>query len=76
MKLQEDDVIMINYRKLNYSPIVKKKDWFEANKEALRRDGWRLPTRMHLKQILKENDIEAFKKPRKKSEENIETKED
>jgi spermidine synthase len=65
MKLEENDVIIINFRKPNIAPIIKKKEWFEKNKTALNVDGWRLPTKEHLKDILKENEIEPYKKERK-----------
>lgn len=61
MELQQDEIIIINWRKINFSPLIKKKEWFELNKDALLRDGWRLPTRLHLKQIMKDNDLTPFK---------------
>ena len=69
MQLEEDDIIIVNYKKLNFSPQVKKKDWYDRNKNALLVDGWRLPTRMHFEQILEENEIIPFKKERKKKKE-------
>jgi len=69
MQLQENDIILYNYRRSSIAPIIKKKDWYERNKESLNLDGWRIPTKQHLKQILDENEIQPFKKERKKKKE-------
>ncbi len=69
MQLQENEIILYNYRRSSVAPIIKKKDWYERNKESLSLDGWRLPSKQHLKQILDENEIQPFKKERKKKKE-------
>ena len=69
MQLQENDIILYNYRRSSVAPIIKKKDWYERNKESLNLDGWRPTNKQHLKQILDENEIIPFKKERKKKKE-------
>lgn len=75
MQLLEDDVILVKFRGAKVAPIIKKKQWYEQNKTALLSDGWRVPGKTELKEILKENEIEPFKKTRKKKSEPLEGEE-
>ncbi len=72
MQLLEDDIILVRFRGAKISPIIKKKQWYENNKDVLLQDGWRIADKKELKEILKENEIEPFKKTRKKKTEPLE----
>jgi len=75
MQLQEDDIILIKFKGGIIAPIIKKKRWYEDNKDSLLSDGWRIANKSEFKEILKENEIEPFKKVRKKKTEPIEGEE-
>ena len=75
MQLQEDDIILVKFKGGIIAPIIKKKQWYENNKDVLLQDGWRIADKKELKEILKENEIEPFKKVRKKKPEPLEGEE-
>lgn len=75
MQLQEDDIILVKFKGGIIAPIIKKKQWYEKNKDVLLQDGWRIADKAEFKEIIKANEIEPFKKVRKKKTEPLEGEE-